>query len=109
MARREQASVPFIDVGLGAEESEKGLTGMVRTTTSLPGKRDQARAQISFTDPPEDAYDRNIQIADLNALNAILAVIRWKKLFGFYADFEHELNSAYVIARNRITNDDQSL
>jgi hypothetical protein len=102
----EQAGIPFIDVGLGAEETEKGLTGIVRTTTSLPGKRDQARRQLSFADPPDDAYDRNIQIVELNALNAILAVIRWKKIFGFYADYEHELNSVYVVARNQITNDD---
>lgn len=106
----EQNDVPFIDVGMGAEETSEGLTGIVRTTTSVPGKRSHVweKERISFTDPPDDAYDRNIQIADLNALNAILAVIKWKKLYGFYADYEHELSSAYIVARNRLTNDDQA-
>ena len=40
---------------------------------------------MSFEDTPgDDDYNRNIQIADLNALNAAFAVIKWKKLFGFY-------------------------
>lgn len=34
----------------------------------------------------EDAYRSNIQIADLNALNAVLAVGTWKRLCGFYVD-----------------------
>ena len=55
---------------------------------------------------PDDEYDRNIQIADLNALNAMLAVIRWKKLFGFYADTGHEHSSAMIVERNKIINDD---
>ena len=55
---------------------------------------------------PDDEYDRNIQIADLNALNAMLAVIRWKKLYGFYADTGREHCSALVVERNKIFNDD---
>ena len=35
--------------------------------------------------PGEDDYSSNIQVADLNALNAILAIIRWKRYLGFYA------------------------
>jgi hypothetical protein len=54
------------------------------------------------------AGDRqNIQIADLNMLNAVFAVIRWKKLYGFYADDEHELFTAYTIAANQLLNADQ--
>jgi hypothetical protein len=34
----------------------------------------------------EDAYRSNIQIADLNALNAVLAVGMWKRLCGVYVD-----------------------
>ena len=40
-------------------------------------------------------------------LNAVMAVIKWKKLYGFYADDEHELFSAYTIAANQLLNDDQ--
>ena len=36
----------------------------------------------------DDEYATNIQIADLNALNALMAVIKWKKLSGFYQDLK---------------------
>ena len=54
----------------------------------------------------DDEYDKNIQIADLNALNAALAVIKWKKLCGFYRDLEREHFSAYTVDGNCIINDD---
>jgi hypothetical protein len=34
----------------------------------------------------DDPYTENIQIAELNALNATLAVLWWKKLMGVYHD-----------------------
>ena len=52
----------------------------------------------------DDAYRQNIQIADLNALNAALAVIRWKKFCGFYVDLEQEHQSNFTIDGNIITN-----
>jgi hypothetical protein len=62
---------------------------MVRTTTSTPAKREMKK-KLSFGGGDEDDdYTRNIQIAELNALNAVLAVIRWKKHVGFYGDIEH--------------------
>jgi hypothetical protein len=45
-------------------------------------------------DDPDDIYRTNIQIGELNALNACLAVIRFKQLRGFYfeeASFFHLL------------------
>ena len=36
----------------------------------------------------------------------MLAVIRWKKLYGFYADTGHEHSSAMIVERNKIINDD---
>jgi hypothetical protein len=39
-------------------------------------------------DEPDDIYRNNIQIGELNALNACLAVIRFKQLRGFYFDEE---------------------
>ena len=52
-------------------------------------------------------YSRNIQVADLNALNAAMAVIKWKKLLGFYHDFECEHFSAYTLDGNRLNNEDR--
>ncbi len=102
----ERSDVPFIDVGLGAEETDAGLTAMITTTTSLPGRRELVAGRMTTAALPDDEYDRNIQIADLNALNAMLAVIRWKKHCGFYADTGHEHCSALIVERNKIVNDD---
>ncbi|WP_163010557.1 ThiF family adenylyltransferase, partial [Streptomyces dangxiongensis] len=86
----EAHEVPFIDVGMGIEEIDGRLSGLLRVTTSLPGRRDTARHRIPQPAPEGDAYARNIQTADLNALNAVLAVIRWKRSIGVYADATDE-------------------
>jgi len=39
-------------------------------------------------DAPDDEYRTNIQTGELNALNAGLAIIKFKKLRGFYLDEE---------------------
>lgn len=36
------------------------------------------------TDRPDEKYRTNIQISELNALNACLAVIKYKQACGFY-------------------------
>ncbi len=53
-----------------------------------------------------DEYSRNIQIADLNALNAALAVIKWKKFCGFYRDLACERFTTYAIDGNKLINED---
>ena len=78
--------VPFIDVGMGIELVDGKLGGILRVTTVTPGKHAMCRTGISFAEGGDDDYSSNIQIADLNALNAALAVIRWKKHSGFYRD-----------------------
>ena len=40
-------------------------------------------------------YASNIQIVELNALNASFAVLKWKQLSGFYQDLEHEHHLTY--------------
>jgi ThiF family len=104
----EEFGIPFVDVGMGVVNSNGSLCGIVRVTTSTPTQRDYARKRIPFTDTdPQNEYDRNIQIADLNALNAALAVIKWKKIFGFYLDLDKEHFSAYTIDGNQMTNEDR--
>lgn len=39
-----------------------------------------------MSDAPDDEYRANIQVSELNALNAALAVLRYKQLRGFYVD-----------------------
>ncbi len=107
----EQHGVSFVDVGMGIELIDNGLTGLVRVTTSTPENRDQTRqgGRISFKDGGKDnIYTKNIQIADLNALNAALAVIRWKKLCGFYKDLGHEHHANFALNGNVIINEDKT-
>jgi uncharacterized protein DUF6791/ThiF family protein len=107
----EEFDVPFVDVGMGIYLENKSLYGILRITTSTHEMRNHVREKqrIPFSEgDAEDEYSSNIQIADLNALNAQLAVVKWKKLFGFYGDLENEHFSAYTIDGNALVNEDQS-
>lgn len=105
----ERFGTPFVDVGMGVEVVDDALRGTVRLTTSTAQMRAHLRTRVSLSAPgPDDEYDSNIQIAELNALNAALAVIRWKKHFGFYLDFEREHHTTYSISTNALVSDDPS-
>ena len=95
---------PFIDVGMGVVLDDGQLSGIVRTTTSTADMREIAAPYISFAegDVGANEYSSNIQIAELNALNAAIAVIRWKKLFGVYRDARKEVYAGYSIANGEI-------
>lgn len=104
----ETYNIPFIDVGMDVERVEDSLNGVLRITTSKPSRRKHFQERVSLgAESAGDEYKSNIQIADLNALNAALAVVKWKKLFGFYQDFERENHSTYSIDCNSLTNDEQ--
>lgn len=104
----EEFNVPFTDVGMGVQLADSALGGIVRATTSTPAKRDHFRTRVSLAGgEAENEYAQNIQIADLNALNAALAVIKWKKLVGFYRDLKSEHHSQYSIDSNLLVNDDR--
>ena len=96
--------IPFIDLGMGVTLDDGQLAGIVRTTISTPDTRGLAEPHISYADGDAGAneYATNIQIAELNALNAAMAVIRWKKLFGFYRDARLEVYAGYSIASGEI-------
>ncbi|MGW9192520.1 ThiF family adenylyltransferase [Micromonospora chersina] len=105
----EAAGIAFVDVGMGLYTVDDMIAGHLRTTTSTPQKRDHIwdQRRIPFEDGGDDDYGTNIQIAELNALNAAYAVIRWKKWRGFYADLEQEHHSVYTITTNCLVGDDQ--
>lgn len=108
--RLESFGISFVDVGMGVNIVDGSLIGVLRTTVSTNEGtgRALARAVISVEEAPDGDYATNIQIAELNALNAALAVIRFKKLFGFYVDLGGEHNSAYTIDTNTLINDEDS-
>ena len=104
-----ERGTPFIDVGMGVDEVDGALLGTLRVTASTPTARDHIDSTVPFSDRDgDDVYDRNIQIAELNALSAALAVIRWKKIRGFYTDLEREHSCYYNTDGNHLLNEDQA-
>lgn len=79
-------NIPFIDVGMGLNRKPGPISGTVRTTYFPRDLANAVRAKgyAPETDPAEDIYKTNIQIAEVNALNAALAVFRFKQIRGFY-------------------------
>lgn len=104
-----EKGIGFIDVGMGIVRAPAGLQGLVRMVTSTAAKRDHIEARMSFgsDDEVENEYATNIQIAELNALNASLAVIRWKRLLGFYRDAGHEHYSSFQIATGELSHEER--
>jgi hypothetical protein len=97
--------VPFVDCGIGVQLVDDRLIGVVRATTATENKHNHLAARISYADAQDDAYSTNIQIAELNMLNAALAVIKWKKHVGFYADLGHEHHTTYSLDTGEVTNE----
>jgi hypothetical protein len=97
----------FVDVGLGVQLQDDHLGGLVRVTASTPATRDAANAHIPFSDgEAADAYATNIQTAELNMLNAALAVLQWKRMAGIYRYSRNTVSTTYVIASGEVANDE---
>ncbi len=100
-----ERGVPFIDVGMSFRDGGAGLTGMAKVTAYVPGD-EIALPTEAATPPGEDDYSANIQIAELNALNANLAVIRWKRHLGFYATHTETNQTVFKLFLNELRNGD---
>ncbi|MGA4555367.1 MULTISPECIES: ThiF family adenylyltransferase [Methylorubrum] len=109
VARLIERGIPFVDVGMGIFLRNEALGGTLRVTTVTGSKHDHVKERIPFSDGGiKNEYDRNIQIAELNALNAAFAVIRFKKIFGVYHDQGQEHHMVFAIGRNDINNEEEA-
>lgn len=98
---------PFVDCSMGIDVVDGALGGILTVTTVTPENKDHCERRLTFSDAdPNNEYSRRIQIAELNALNAALAVIKWKKYLGFYRDLLKEHHSTYTIDVDMLTNDE---
>lgn len=89
-------NISFIDVGLGLNRKQHAINGTLRATYFEPSNAKKMRdwGLVELSDRPDDEYRVNVQIAELKALNACPAVVRYKQLKGFYLDennFDHML------------------
>ena len=73
VARLEAIGAAFIDVGMGLELVDGSLGGIAAGDRQHAGKaRPRPRRRVSFAGGgADDVYASNIQVADLNALNAV--------------------------------------
>lgn len=101
-----EMGVTFIDVGLGVNKIEDSLIGAIRVTVGTKSKNDHLGLRIGSYEFEENEYSNNIQIADLNCLNAMFAILKWKKLSGFYQDMKEEHNNLFFISTNKLLNED---
>lgn len=78
--------VPFVDCGMGLNRSTVGLSGFVRITgvdrNAFNGNAGTVR--LPTENAKNDEYRKHAQITELNALNATMAVIRFKQHFGLF-------------------------
>ncbi|WP_300303420.1 ThiF family adenylyltransferase [Ferrovibrio sp.] len=96
--------IPFIDVGMGLNRKHGSISGGVRTTLFSAEDAQAVRdAQLVPThDNPDDIYKTNIQIAELNSLNASLAVLLYKKKLGLYVDDDPFFNLIFQVGDMRL-------
>lgn len=76
--------IPYVDCGMGLNRCVDGLNGVVRITgVDRPAFERTTNTRYLPTSNVENGeYRKQAQIAEFNALNAALAVIRFKQHFG---------------------------
>jgi predicted ThiF/HesA family dinucleotide-utilizing enzyme len=109
ISKLKEFGVTFIDVGLGVNLANENLVGTLRVTVGTSEKYDHIPNRIGAAETDDNEYATNIQIADLNAVNALMAVIKWKKMCGFYQDLKEEHNSTFVINTGQLIHDDYTV
>ena len=81
----EEAAIPFIDVGMSVRIVEDRLAASLQVHSSSRSPKGRWRDAIPNSRlgdaNRQDPY-RNSQIAELNAMNAALAVMEWRKITG---------------------------
>ncbi len=95
--------MPFVHVGIGINirrptPHDSLFQALAAVTLMAPEddwNLDLAAKYIGFSDPEEQGiYSSNAQIVELNALNAALAVLQWKKYRGVYVSGK-EIDTSY--------------
>jgi hypothetical protein len=98
--------IPFVDTGmeLSMLPEANAILGTCRATLCTAGKSDHFGRCAPQGDAPEnDLYGSNIQVADMNMLNAVLAVQLWKKHCTFYLDHWKPHHHTYSIDSASLT------
>ncbi len=90
-------SISFIDTGIGLYVKDLKISGQVRTTCCLKNQYDIVKQYIPQGDIHNKEYESNIQISELNALNAVFAIIKWKQTKGFYCELNSYFHTVFSV------------
>ena len=99
---------PFVvDCGIGAKRDDQGgLRGALRVNAGHGSFTPALKDKVPLQPPSGAGAYFNLQVAELNALNATLAVIKWKKHLGFYHDeVPSQYHSTYIIRSNLLVSE----
>lgn len=94
------SGIPFVDTGmnLALVSRNNSLMGTSRATLVTPQQSDHVADYIPMDADDDDVlYRQNIQVADMNAFNALLAVMKWKQHLGFYEDDFRPYNLSFGV------------
>ena len=101
--------IPFIDAGmsLALDVHSQKLVGTCRYTLGTADQHDHIEACVPMTDEVDEQalYRTNIQVSDLNAMNALLAVMKWKQFCGFYHDDFRCHHGTFSVSSQSLTRD----
>jgi molybdopterin/thiamine biosynthesis adenylyltransferase len=95
-----EQGIPFVDTGMNLElvAATNSLLGTARATLVTPGRPETASECLPMGKDDDDVlYRQNIQVADMNAINAALAVIKWKQHLGFYCDTFNSYELSFAV------------
>ena len=98
--------IPLVDTGIGMQVVDGKIRGTVRSTYATSESHQHIQNRVSYASDDSNDYSKNVQIAEVNALNAALAVIKWKKHFGYYHDLGKEHHTIYNIDNGQLLNED---
>ena len=98
-----ELKLPFVDVGMGLRKFDGKLQGLVRTVHALPDSVDALLQAKVFPEreAKDNIYQTDIQICELNALNACFAAMAYKRSRGFYHDRLSHNYSLFNIASDK--------
>ncbi len=102
--------IPFIDVGMGLNRKQGPLAGTLRVTSYSQERASEVRDMqlAELTDHPDDEYSAQVQISELNAMNASIAVMLYKQFKGFYVHDDASYHLLLDTTKLRIYGQDDS-
>lgn len=89
--------IPFVDLGMGLTVVGNSIRGTIRKTLITPDNSSSLNKIAIGQAADDDVYAQNIQISELNALNAAMGILAWKKMSGFYVSAGAIDNSIFIV------------